>query len=263
MKRSLLLGAVSAMALIAPAQAADLGAPSMKETETTPPPYNWAGYYVGVNGGYAWDEGGETLTGTEFIPETSCWWNGCSRQASNQLDGGFGGGQIGINLQRDRLVYGLEADFQGASVSQSWQAQPDTWRWGSVNASSELDWFGTVRARFGLIPYGNWLTYITGGVAFGGVQDNLNQGIDWNKHFRSISQDNTNVGYVLGAGVEYGWGPAWSAKVEYQYMDLGPSTLKLENPCWCATSEIDSSHSFSTIRVGINYHFVPAYVPLK
>ena len=53
MKRSLLLGAVSAMAMIASAQAADLG--GTKETVYTPPPYNWAGFYVGVNGGYAWN----------------------------------------------------------------------------------------------------------------------------------------------------------------------------------------------------------------
>lgn len=60
MKRSLLLGAVSAMAMIASAQAADLG--GAKETVYTPPPYNWAGFYVGVNGGYAWNQGGVSVS---------------------------------------------------------------------------------------------------------------------------------------------------------------------------------------------------------
>ena len=63
MKRSLLLGAVSAMAMIASAQAADLG--GTKETVYTPPPYNWAGFYVGVNGGYAWNQGGVSVSPVE------------------------------------------------------------------------------------------------------------------------------------------------------------------------------------------------------
>ena len=29
-------------------------------------------------------------------------------------EGGFGGGQLGFNVQRDRVVFGLEADIQGA-----------------------------------------------------------------------------------------------------------------------------------------------------
>ena len=55
MKRRLLLGAVSAIAMIGAAQAADLG--GMKETEVAPPIWNWSGFYAGVNGGYIWGSG--------------------------------------------------------------------------------------------------------------------------------------------------------------------------------------------------------------
>ncbi len=76
------------------------------------------------------------------------------------------------------------------------------------------------------------------------------------------------MGYVLGAGLEYGISPAWSVKFEYQYMDLGFTRLTLDghNNRDLATSpdsEFDSGHSFSTARVGINYHIVPQYAPLK
>ena len=125
MKRSLLLGAVSAMAMIASAQAADLG--GTKETVFTPPPYNWAGFYVGVNGGYAWNEGGVSVSPVEaFNCDGS--WCGWENRAQKSLEGGFGGGQIGFNLQRDRLVYGLEADIQGADINGSATAVPDRYR---------------------------------------------------------------------------------------------------------------------------------------
>lgn len=268
MKRSLLLGAVSAMAMIASAQAADLG--GAKETVYTPPPYNWAGFYVGVNGGYAWNEGGVSVSPVEALNCNGSWC-GWENRAQKSLEGGFGGGQIGFNLQRDRLVYGLEADIQGAGINGSATAVPDSYGFGSAHSNAELDWFGTFRGRLGLIPYQNWLVYMTAGVAFGGIQDSLGQNFNpysvYNHNLSgSVSRDDVYAGYVLGAGVEYGFGPAWSVKFEYQFMDLGVTRLH-ETASWCnctyISSDLESKLSFNTVRVGINYHLVPQYVPLK
>jgi len=261
MKRSLLLGAVSAIAMIASAQAADLGG-GMKDTEVAPPIYNWAGFYVGANGGYAWNQGGVSALADEWCDE--CFYGA---RARHETDGGFGGGQIGFNWQRDRLVYGIEGDVEGAGVTGSVSAFPDSVGYGWAHSSDQLDWFATIRGRVGLIPYDNWLVYITGGVAFGGIQDNLTQYYDFGKYSISSSHNDTFVGYVLGAGVEYGFTPAWSVKLEYQFMDLGSTRLMQSayDPCHCTyvSSELESNHSFSTVRIGINYHFIPEYVPLK
>ena len=86
------------------------------------------------------------------------------------MEGGFGGGQMGFNLQRDRLVYGLETDIQGAGINDLATAVPDRYGFGSSHSNAELDWFGTFRGRLGLIPYQNWLVYMTAGVAYGGIQ---------------------------------------------------------------------------------------------
>lgn len=175
---------------------------------------------------------------------------------------------MGFNLQRDRLVYGLETDIQGAGINNS-ATVADPWGWGSSHSNAQLDWFGTFRGRLGLIPYQNWLVYITGGVAYGGIQTNLGQNFNFYNHnlTRSASRDDVYAGYVLGAGVEYGFGPAWSVKFEYQFMDLGTTRLNETasscNNCTYMSSDLESKLSFNTVRVGINYHLVPQYVPLK
>ncbi len=264
MKRSLLLGAVSAIAMIGSAQAADLG--GMKETEATPPLWNWAGFYAGVNGGYIWNTGGVSILDSETGYCGECAPVTYSARQQQELDGGFGGGQIGFNWQRDRLVFGFEGDVQGASLDASRTVWPDPWGYGYGRSEGQLDWFATIRGRAGLVPWQNILVYVTGGVAFGGVQDNLRQDYGYGYYNISNNHSDTFTGYVLGAGVEYGLTPAWSVKFEYQFMDLGTVTLKQNawDPSGVAvSSELDSKLSFNTVRVGINYHFIPEYVPLK
>lgn len=259
MKRSLLLGAVSALALIAPAQAADTGTASTKETEAAEPLYNFAGFYAGVNGGGAWNEGSVSVTGTQY--DWSGCWEGCGH--TQVVDGGFGGGQIGFNVQQGQLVYGLEADIQGAGLTGSARAVPYSPEYGSINGSSDLDWFGTVRGRVGIVYFSNWLFFTSFGLAYGGIQDNLNQSFNWGKNSLSVNRDDVYAGYVFTSGVEYGWSPQWSVKLEGEFMDLGDTTLRLSDKYGCNTSELTSFHSFSTILVGINYHFVPEFAPLK
>ena len=256
MKRSVILGAVSAMAMIASAQAANLSAPVVKEAAYTPPPYFWSGFYIGVNGGDAWNSGGVSVIPTE------CGEGWVEANHHGDLGGGFGGGQIGFNIQRDHLVFGLEADAQGADASGSSRADFDPWGHQFGTSSTQLDWFATIRARLGLVAYENWLVYITGGAAFGGIQDKLSFS-DWGTH-TGVSRDDVYAGYVIGAGLEYGFSPAWSVKLEYQYMDLGFTRLRQQNSnCDCDYSRFESGHSFNTARIGINYHLVPQYVPLK
>ena len=99
----------------------------------------------------------------------------------NSSEGGFGGGQIGFNIQRDRLVYGIEADIQGADLDASRDVSPNdspatkNGYFSDARVEEQLDWFGSVRGRVGLVPWQNILVYVTGGVAFGGVQDSLKE----------------------------------------------------------------------------------------
>ena len=57
--------------------------------------------------------------------------------------------------------------------------------------------------------------------------------------------------------MEYAFNPSWSGKVEYQYINLGNDTV---------TNGADSAtfnHEYNTVRLGLNYHILPGYEPLK
>jgi outer membrane immunogenic protein len=243
------------------AAAADLSSGGgLKDTGYAPGPLS-SGFYIGVNGGYAWGtEADVNAVQYEIDPA-----------ASATADGAFGGGQIGYNIQRDRLVYGLEVDFQGAGVTGSANAatSPDADDAFATRAQTELDWFGTVRGRLGLtFPDDAGLIYVTGGSAYGGVQHKLSGSASSEGASQgsiSLSSDRTSAGWVLGAGYERFITHALSLKVEYQFMDLGSETL-------CKTLVADDGpinfhatyfDNFSTVRVGLNYHLAPGYEPLK
>jgi outer membrane immunogenic protein len=216
----------------------------------------WAGFYVGVNGGYGWGASSKVddlqTTGGVVTAETT---------TSFTPSGGFGGGQIGYNWQRDRLVFGIEADIQGADISG--HATTSLGAGLSASGSSDLDWFGTVRGRLGY-AWGPTLIYATGGFAYGGIHDHVSK-VDGGGP-GSLSRNEVATGYVVGGGLEYAISPRWSLKGEYQFIDLGkgsPMSVDVAVPPTKYFGELDPNHSYSTVRLGVNYHILPAYEPLK
>jgi len=246
MFKSVLFGAVSAIAIIGSANAADLyRGPAAGGFKDGPyvPVATWTGFYAGINGGYAWDASdiGSALSPFDIKPE-----------------GGFGGGQIGYNWQgalHPHLVIGVEADFQGADISDEVKVSGGN---AYVGIKSSLDWFGTVRGRLGY-AFDNTLVYATGGFAYGKITDEISAGYTVRKKTfaASYSEDNTSTGYVVGGGLEHKFSPNWSVKAEYQYIDLG------KDSGWAKVA--DENYTLHTARVGLNYHFntFGGYEPLK
>jgi outer membrane immunogenic protein len=189
------------------AWAADLYRPYTPPPEPAPAPYVepaiWEGAYIGINGGYGWSNSGAT-----------------------DADGAFGGGQIGYNWQRGRLVFGIEGDFQGSDVNSS----------NSGLAGSDMDWFSTVRGRVGLAN-GPLLIYGTGGVAFADITN----------RFAFVEDSDTKTGYAVGGGLEWAFAPNWSAKAEYLFLGFGDDTV--------AGTGVKVDDDVHTVRVGLNYHF--------
>jgi outer membrane immunogenic protein len=184
MKR-LLLAAVGVIALIGAAAGADLppGPPNYyKAPAFVPPPYNWSGFYIGVNGGAGigrsnWDTAGGFNT-----------------------FGGLVGGTAGYNYQINRVVLGVEGDVDWSGIR------------GSTGGNTTSDsWLSTVRGRVGYAA-DRFMPYITAGGAFGNINASA-PGLGGGSA--------TKAGWTVGAGLEFAIAGNWTAKAEYLYADLG------------------------------------------
>ena len=203
-------------------------------------PNIWAGFYAGLNGGYAANNGGDVInynSGADFLGRA-------------QPSGGFGGGQVGYNFQSGSLVYGVETDFQGAAIGSSVSGYSADDK--AFTSRENIDWFGTVRGRVGY-AFGPALLYGTGGFAYGNVNQRASLGSD------VFGSSTTQTGYTVGGGIEYKFTPNWSLKAEYQYIDLGSE--KLGDNLGAVTNPLDTS--LQTVRAGLNYRFGSSYEPLK
>ena len=285
MVRSALLASVSVVVLSLAANAADMYQPPVGVSMKDAPVYDagWAGFYFGGNGGYGWSARDSSLSGTETLVDLQC--TSCpttpvgSGSKSFSTEGGFGGAQVGYNWQpvsgggfkdgpaRGNFVYGIEADIQGGRIDGSAVIAPVVPT--GATGKNELDWFGTLRGRLGYTT-GRALFYVTGGLAFGGGTDTLSVSTPLGNP-KTVSSDFSNAGYVIGGGVECFINPRWSAKVEYQYIDLGGDSLTATSTSlvpnspytWTSTGSLDAQHAYNTVRVGLNYHVGPSYEPLK
>lgn len=264
MKR-LAVAVVSLGALAAPAFAADM--PLKAPPPVIAPAPLWTGWYIGVNVGGSWGNSSTTYTGTgtDFVPFTT----------SQSMDGVLGGGQIGYNWQfNNNWVLGAEADIQGTGQSGTAAFPPVTTTFGVGNIAAttiastgslkqSLPWFGTLRARLGVNPTPTWLLYMTGGLAYGEIDSTASFSTTvttpvGSTTFAAASSSNvTRAGWTIGAGVEGVISGAWTAKLEYLYMDFGTFNTAFAGPPVGAYTTLGaSSHvTDNIVRVGLNYHF--------
>jgi outer membrane immunogenic protein len=187
---------ISALAAIAAgvcaASAADMAAPPVYKAPVYKAPIvvsDWAGFYVGINGGGAWvDNTFDTFT-----------------FENTKASGGVFGGHVGYNWQFASFVVGVEGDFDWTDVSKTDVA----------GVTQKLDELGTVRARAGYAFAPSLLAYGTAGYAYGHAK--------FSDAVTSVSVREN--GWVAGAGVEYKvWGPL-IARAEYLHYDFDKFTL--------------------------------------
>jgi outer membrane immunogenic protein len=225
MKRFLFAVGAGLMAatMASPSFAADLPRPVYKAPIYVAP-FSWTGFYVGINGGYGWGK--------------SSWTNAAVSTSDFTVKGPLIGGTVGYNLQTGSWVWGLEADLDASFIKGSTTA---TALCGAAGCETRNRWLGTGRGRIGY-AWDRFLPYITGGAAFGDIKMTNGAGVSENK---------SKLGYALGAGVEYAFLGAWSAKVEYLYVDLGKAN------CGVATCGISTDVKFNShlAKIGVNYRF--------
>ena len=183
------------------------------------PVYNWTGIYVGLNGGYRWGSQDPLNLITNRFDGTSI-----------GFSGGVFGGTAGAQIQSGHVVLGLEADLVWAGLKGSGTIVPTSGSttFAAVNATSNIDWETTARARVGYAQ-DNWLFYATGGFAILGTKATFTPALGLTCGSYTLvncSGTNKQIGAALGAGVEYGITQNVSAKLEY-LLYLGSLTRRL------------------------------------
>jgi outer membrane immunogenic protein len=268
----------TALGFSAAAHAADMRMP-VKAPPPIVPVISWTGFYIGVNGGYSWGRSDtdvsyfNPLTGAAIVPPVNSITSG-----RFDLDGGVAGGQIGYNWQTSNWVWGLEADLQwsdekgsggftcaptligGPCIPGFTFVPPGAAGGTALTLDQRIEWFGTVRARGGILVTPEVLLYATGGLAYGSVKTTATLST-----FAfpigplvaaSATSSSTNAGWTVGAGIEGKFNRNWSARLEYIYMDLGNfgGSVSL-----APTSPIAANYSSDVtdhvLRAAINYHF--------
>lgn len=206
---------------------------------------NWSGVYIGGNFGSVIARNRSALTlagGTEtfnLVP-----------------DGYIGGGQIGYNWQAGAWVIGAEADFQGSFAKDNKACLQFCIAGSAVGIEQKVPYLGTVRGRIGY-SVGSTLFYGTAGFAYGQTKTRFTEVLGGVTGTAEIKR--SKGGYVVGAGIESPFnplnlfGPNWTSKTEYLYVDLGRTSNTFTAAAAAQTfSTKTEEHIF---RTGINYHF--------
>jgi high affinity Mn2+ porin len=238
MKRICLIGGSTVIVLAAcsPAVATDLPLKASVSSAV----YDWTGFYLGGHVGYG---GGSFGPGTNPLPEQGVFF-------PHSVTGFIGGYQAGYSRQfSDRIVLGIEADA-------SFTAPFDAPAVAPAPFNTTLDYVGTVRGRIGY-AFGTLLPYVTGGFAWGHGHVNFNDGGENAILLRAQNQH----GWTAGAGVEFAVGGNWTAKLEYDYIDLARRSYDLSDG---GLPSINVEPRINLVKLGLNYRFadVPSAAPV-
>jgi outer membrane immunogenic protein len=233
MKKTIFAVALLAMSAL-PAIAADLLG-GFKDSSTAPS--GWAGFYVGPQLGYGWD------SATTFTNPTMA----ADLQTGVRPAGVFGGVSADVLWQLSGVVAGVGTDINLANIADNSAVA------GTSALNSTIDWFGTFHVRAGLPIGSNVLIYGTGGLAYGGVSARAvgNQ--------TALSNDQVRFGWMAGGGGALKLSPGWIATIEYDYIDLGASTVS-EVVTGIGTASATQHNSFDIIKFGLAYKLGSDYV---
>src|ERR1700686_1623787 len=256
--RGILLTSASWTLLTVSAAAADIPAPITK----SPPVLasSWAGFYLGVHGGYGWRNSQFTqLIGTP---------SNLSTLGPIKSEGGVFGAHAGYNWQFGRAGTGLELDFSATDIKGSASIPAFSTGPGRTEANTTDDrvrYLGSARGRVGWLPTDTVLLYGTAGLG-------------WERYDRTDTDsrlDSTmappatisfvtkspfdRFGWVAGAGVEAMlFGPHWIGRIEYLHYDFGraesASTLTVVGGVG-SRANTGGAQTIDVVRAGLSYKF--------
>lgn len=236
--RKFLLSTVGLIALgaAAPASAADMAVKAIPPPVVSPI-YNWTGFYIGANGGWA-----QSHNCVDFILVTD-FADGCRDRS-----GGVVGGQLGYRWQTGQFVFGVEGQGDWADLSNTRVSVINP----AFSTRTKTDGIGLITGQIGY-AWNASLFYFKGGAAVTGNRFSI---LDTFTGTELAAASSTRWGGTVGVGWEYGFTPNWSFGVEYDHLFMGNSnnSFSVANPIVAgALNRISQDVDMVTLRV--NYRF--------
>jgi outer membrane immunogenic protein len=229
-----------AIGMSAPAFAGDFAVPTYSNGPAfIAPMYDWSGAYIGVNGGWGsshncWDF---TTPAGAFVASEGC----------HNANGGTVGGQIGYRWQSNAMVYGIEAqgnwaDLTGSNISNFAPA---------FTNQSNVTALPLFTGQIGY-AWDNVLLYGKGGAAM--ADSHYDSFATAGGGLAASSGDQVRWGGAVGAGLEYGITPNWTAGLEYDHLFMGTKSVSFTAPAgFFGTDNIRQDVDLVTVRV--NYRW--------
>ena len=242
--------AVGLAAAMVPAAAADLAVEPIYRPAVVV--FRWTGVYLGAHAGggtgYASEHAQDFTYGTiryVAIPATI------------NPKGWLAGGTLGANYQIESWVIGIEAQASwtnlNGSTACSMQTVPAIPPVGTASCTTKLDAMGTAAVRLGW-AFDRLLLYGKGGAAW--TNNNWQVLLLTTGQSLLFSTNELRWGWMAGVGVEYAFTDRWSAKIEYNHMDLGTDSLRftdqLTSNVWI---DADFKQRIDIVKFGVNYRF--------
>ena len=218
---------------------------------------SWNGNYVTVFGGYGLtDWKGPLGYSDRKIGDT---FDSSNREIKD--DTWFGGVALGTDRQYGKFVAGVVADVAYGDIgdTNTFVPYPNgkvTW-----DITTEIQAFGTLRARVGYLLTDKLLAYGTGGLAWAMVDSSiepLHGGVNTTDAYATA--ENNHIGYAVGGGLEYKITDHVSINAEYLYVDLGEQDYRFAgsksngNGIY-ATDSFNPKLEMDLIKAGLNYRF--------
>lgn len=211
---------------------------------------NWTGFYVGANTGFAFND---TQLSSQQLGFTSL---SETDDLSSNFSTFFPGIQLGYLYKFSHaFVSGVEANVTFNTN------QKNTFNGNSVFNSSVYDRFifknqlqTSIKGRFGrskIWHKNRFLPYLTVGASL--AEAGLTYENEGGNYYSSTM---TDLGWLVGAGMEWAFRRHWSLRAEYYFVDYGkvaklqiPAVYGLNDPNGNATVNLNSNN----IAVAINY----------
>ena len=223
---------------------------------------NWAGFYTGLNAGYAFGTNynvdsinyGSYLTllcGSIVDPALS---SALSSNNRNTQNGFLGGAQFGYNYPvLDNIIVGVEADIQGSNVSGSTSGRgvgassfsdnspPVTGSMGGVVLGSQsivsgVNYLGTVRGRVGYLITQSLLGYATAGFTYADAYAKItNYAIDSGSAMGVLGNASISAGIsqtYYGNSVQSQLLAGWNAGGGFEWLFAPSWSLRTEAIYW-------------------------------